>query len=112
MDAERLNPRLPSAADEDADDSLKEGKADNFAKFKTVAKRLEQIFGVGDNPQLRRKVYQNIQRAAIMYGEECYDVIKLAVSHAQTADKPDRYFVAAITRELKVLEFWESKVNF
>jgi len=112
MDAKRLHPRLPSGTDEDADDSLKEGTADNFAKFKTVARRLETLFGVGDNPQLRRKVYQNIQRAAILYGEECYDVIRLAVSAAQSADKPDRYFIAAITRELKVLEFWEKKIDF
>jgi len=112
MDAQRLNPRLPSGTDEDADDSLKEGKADDFAKFRSVAKRLETIYGVGDNPMLRRKVYQKIQRAAIEYGPECYDVIKLAVSAAQTADKPDRYFVAAITRELKVLEMWEKSSDF
>ena len=112
MDAERLNPRLPSGTDADADDSLKEGNADNFRKFKTVAKRLEQMFGLGENHMLRRKVYQKIQRAAIDHGPECYDVIKLAVAAAQTADKPDRYFVAAITRELKVLEMWERSTDF
>lgn len=112
MNAERLKPTLPGTKDEDADDSLREGRPDNFAKFRTVAKRLEQMFGLGDNHMLRRKVYQKIQRAAIDHGPDCYDVIKLAVAAAQTADKPDRYFIAAITRELKVLEMWERPTDF
>lgn len=112
MSATKLNPRVPSTTDDDADDSLKEGKPDEFAKFRTVAKRLETMFGLGDNAMLRRKVYQKIQRAAIDHGPDCYDVIKLAVAAAQTADRPDRYFVAAITRELKVLEYWERPTDF
>jgi len=96
----------------DADDSLKEGKDDNFAKYKTVAKRLEAIFGTGDNPQLRRQVYMKIQKCAIEHGPECYDVIRAAVQQAQAADFPDRYFMAAVTRELKVLEYWERPVDF
>jgi len=112
MPAKRLKFPPPDGTDDHADDSLKEGKADDFEKFRTVAKRLETMFGLGEHPQLRRKVYQKIQRAAIEHGPDCYDVIRLAVSAAQAADKPDRYFVAAITRELKVLEYWERPVNF
>ncbi len=112
MDAKQLNPRLPGTKDDDADDSLREKKPDDFAKFRTVAKRLETMFGLGENRMLRRKVYQKIQRAAIEHGPDCYDVIKLAVAAAQNADKPDRYFVAAITRELKVLEMWERPTDF
>jgi len=112
MEAKRLQFPPPGPKDAHEDDSLKEGKADPSDKYRTVAKRLEALFGLGEHPLLRRKVYQKIQRAAIEHGPECYDVIRLAVSAAQAADKPDRYFVAAVTRELKVLEYWERPVNF
>lgn len=112
MSAERLTPALPAPADDDADDSLREGKGDDRAKYKTIAKRLERLFGLGDNAMLRRKVYMKIQKCAIEHGPECYDVINAAVQHAQAATMPDRYFMAAVTRELKMLDYWEQSVDF
>jgi len=112
MTATQLTPRLPSAANDHEDDSSRKEAADGFRKFQTVAKRLEQLYGVGDNPQLRRKLYQRIQRCAIEHGPECYDVVKDCVSSAQSADNPGRYFCVSVTSELKSLGYWEKPSEF
>ena len=112
MTAHQLNPLPGRTTDTDADDSLKEGKGDDFQKYKTIAKRLEALYGLGDNPMLRRKVYIKLQKLAIEFGPDCYDVIRAAVTHAAAADFPDRYFMAAVTRELKMLDYWERAVEF
>lgn len=112
MTATRLTPRLPSAPDDDDDDSLKKEQGDGFAKFQTVAKRLEAMFGLGDNHQLRRRLYLRIQRCAIEHGPECYDVIKTCVSAAQSANSPDRYFCTSVSSELKTLGYWDQPTDF
>lgn len=112
MNARQLSPRVPGATDDDADDSMKEVKADNFHKFRTIAKRLEEMFRLGDNPPLRRKLYLRLQHCAIDHGEDCYQAIKSCVAAAQVADYPDRYFCTAVTKELRALGFWEQSTDF
>lgn len=112
MTLSHLTPRLPAAADDDDDDSLKKDAGDSFAKFKTIAKRLEALFGTGDNPQLRRKLYQRIQVSSIEHGPECYDVIKGCVSRAQSADNPSHYFCVSVVSELKSLGYWDRPTDF
>lgn len=112
MTARQLTPQLPRATDEDDDDSLRKDSGDSFAKFQTVAKRLEALFGTGDNPQLRRKLYQRIQRCAIEHGPECYDVVRTCVSSAASASSPGRYFCVSVTSELKTLGYWEQPTDF
>lgn len=112
MTLPHLTPLVPAPADEDDDDSLKKDAGDSWAKFQTVAKRLEVMFGTGDNPQLRRKLYQRIQKCAIEHGPECYDVVKSCVSSAQSANSPSRYFCVSVTSELKSLGYWEQPTDF
>ena len=112
MTATQLTPRVPSYADGHEDDSSRKDAGDNFSKFRTMAKRLEQIFGTGENPQLRRKLYQRIQLCAIEHGPECYGVVRDCVSSAQSANQPDRYFCTAITSELKANGYWEKPSDF
>jgi hypothetical protein len=73
---------------------------------------LEKLYGTGDNPQLRRKLYQRIQSCAIEHGPDCYDVVKGCVSSAQSADNPGRYFCVSVTSELKSLGYWEKPSGF
>ncbi len=100
------------ASTKDVDDSLAEKTVDSFTKFKTVAQRLEALYGTGDNPQLRRKLYQRIQRCTIEHGPDCYDVVRACVSAAASASAPARYFCVAITAELKALEYWTIPADF
>lgn len=112
MTETRLKPRVPSAADGHADDSFTKEVAENHTKFNTMAKRLECLFGTGDNPQLRRKLYQRIQRCGIEHGPDCYEVVRACVSSAQSADNPGRYFCVSVTSELKTLGFWFNPTDF
>ena len=112
MTASQLTPKLPTAADEHADDSSRKDAGDSFSKFRTVAKRLEGLYGTGDNAQLRRRLYQRIQLCAIEHGPECYEVIRSCVSSAQSANNPGRYFCVSVTSELKTLGYWEKPTDF
>ncbi len=112
MEATQLTPRVPSAADANEDDSSRKEAGDSNSKFRTVAKRLEHLFGTGDNAQLRRKLYQRIQLCAIEHGPDCYDVVKACVSSAASADNPGRYFCVSVTSELKTLGYWFKPNDF
>lgn len=112
MTATQLHPRVPTPADDHEDDSSRKDAGDSFRKFQTVAKRLETLYGVGDNPQLRRRLYLRIQRCAIDHGPECYDVIRACVSSAASANQPDRYFCTSVASELKSLGFWDQPTDF
>lgn len=96
----------------DVDDSSREAAGDSFSKFKTVASRLEALYGTGDNPQLRRKFYQRIQRCSIEHGPDCYEVVRACVEAAATADYPDKYFCRAVSAELKSLAYWDIPTGF
>lgn len=112
MTLQRIFASTPTALDEDEDDPLKAGKGTDVAKYRTVAKRLETQYGTGDSPQLRRKLYQRIQRCTIEHGPDCYDVVRACVAAASCADQPDRYFCRSVTSELKNLGYWEIPVDF
>ena len=103
---------VPDDTTSDGDDPLKPETSYDVRKYKTVASRLEALFGTGDSPQLRRKLYLRIQRCAIEHGPECYESIRACVAAAQSADNPDRYFCSAVSRELKSLGYWENTTDF
>ena len=112
MTARQLFQDGNAASTKDVDDSLAEKTVDSFTKFKTVAQRLEALYGTGDNPQLRRKLYQRIQRCTIEHGPDCYDVVRACVSAASSASAPARYFCVAVTAELKALQYWAIPGDF
>lgn len=94
------------------DDSLEVEIGPQNRKYSTIAARLEQLYGLGDSPPLRRKLYIRIQACAVEHGPECYEVIRACVASAQSADRPDRYFATAVASELKSLGYWEKSVDF
>lgn len=112
MSATRMFPTVPHPADEDADDSFKEGKGDGYQKYRMIAGKLERLFGLGENAALRRKLYIRIQKCAIEHGPDCYELVKACVTSAQVADKPDRYFCTSVTSELKAQGYWAPPVDF
>lgn len=112
MTLQRIFSNAPTPIDVNEDDSMKAGQGDSFHKFKTVAKRLEHLYGTGDNATLRRKLYLRIQRCTIEHGPECYEVVRACIAAAAAADFPDRYFCCSVTRELKNLGYWENPVDF
>lgn len=95
-----------------ADDSLAVEKGPENRKYLTIAARLEKLYGLGDCPPLRRKLYIRIQACAVEHGPDCYEVIRACVASAQSADYPDRYFSTAVASELKSLGYWEKSVDF
>jgi|COG998Drversion2_1049125.scaffolds.fasta_scaffold07004_1 hypothetical protein len=96
----------------DADDPSRRTEEPDWAKYKTIAQRLEKLYGTGDNPQLRRKLYVRIQSATIEHGPDCYDVVLACVKAASLAECPDRYFCCSVTAEMKSLGYWELPTTF
>lgn len=96
----------------DADDPSRRKEAPDPGKYKTIASRLETLYGTGDEPQLRRKLYVKLQTCAMEHGPDCYDVIQACVKAASMAHAPDRYFCCAVVAEMKALEYWEIPTSF
>lgn len=96
----------------DADDSSRRTAPDDPSVYKTIASRLETLYGTGDSPQLRRKLYVRIQTCSIEHGPDCYDVVKACVKAASLAELPDRYFCCSVVAELKSLGYWELPTTF
>ncbi len=70
-------------------------------KYRTIADRLWKRFGPGDEPEIRRQLYERLQHEAIQHGDAVYRIIQTAFASAQSANNPDRYFAAAVTRRLR-----------
>lgn len=79
--------------------------------FQDVAKRLTSVFGTGDNPTLRRELYERLQRACEQYGQSAYRIISGAVRSAKTAAHPDRYFAACVARRMREAGFFVDEVQ-
>lgn len=79
-----------------------------------VAKRLEERFGLGDQPGVRKKLYARLERAVEEYGELAYGAIARAVGDAPHMRCPDRWFCATIVARLRALDCWpqERVVDF
>jgi len=85
----------------------KNGKATPEAR---IAKFLEQRFGLGSQPELRRRLFQRLQLAVEVHGERALKPLQTVAAEAKGARKPDRYFCRAALlrlRELNLLEMEE-----
>lgn len=71
------------------------------ARFKNVASRLWKVFGGGDNPALRRRFYERLEREVQLNGEHVYRLVQGAARAATTANNPGRYFCTAVSRRLR-----------
>lgn len=86
---------------------LKEPDNGKEAAPATIAWHLEQRFGVGSQPELRRRLFQRLQLAVEVHGERALKPLQTVAAEARGARKPDRYFCRAALlrlRELNLLE--------
>lgn len=73
----------------------------------TIAARLEERFGLGEDPGKRRALYKRLQRLAEQRGKEAELWIYEAADKAGDARDPGRYFSAAIVRMLRQVEVYQ-----
>lgn len=66
-----------------------------------VEQRLRKKFGLGDQPAKRIALYRQLERIVEDHGEPAERVISEAVAESVSADRPDRYFCAAVKRKLQ-----------
>jgi hypothetical protein len=72
-----------------------------------IARHLEQRFGLGSQPDLRRRLYHRLGLAVEVHGERAFGQLKILAAEARSARKPDRYFCRAALcrmREMGLLE--------
>jgi hypothetical protein len=60
-----------------------------------LSERLEKRFGLGANPEARRKLYKRFELAVEVHGERALVQLKTVAAEAAGARKPDRYFCRA-----------------
>lgn len=73
----------------------------------TISDHLEQRFGLGSQPALRRALYRRLQLAVEVHGERALKPLQTVAAEAKGARKPDRYFCRAALcrlREMNLLE--------
>lgn len=60
-----------------------------------LTERLERRFGLGANPEARRRLYRRLELAVEVHGERALVQLKTVAAEAASARKPDRYFCRA-----------------
>lgn len=64
-----------------------------------LAARLERRFGLGNKPDVRRGLYERLQLAVEVHGQQAFTALRTVAAEAAGKRKPDRYFCrAAICR--------------
>lgn len=66
-----------------------------------VSFRLQQRFGLGGRPDLRKRLYDQLQELVLRVGEPAYVIIASAAADAQGKDNPGRYFARVVSLRLK-----------
>ena len=67
----------------------------------TIARQLEQRFGLGSQPDKRRSLYHRLGLAVEVHGERALNQLKTVAAEARQARKPDRYFCRAALLRLR-----------
>lgn len=70
-------------------------------EYGDVAERLERRFGLGSDPDRRRKLYERLQRACEQHGDLAYKILTDVACAAQGARSPDRYFCHGVMARLR-----------
>jgi len=65
-----------------------------------VAARLEQRFGLGTRPELRKALYQRLEHVIETEGEPAYVVVASAAADAAGKENPGRYFAHVVMLRL------------
>lgn len=66
-----------------------------------IAARLWERYGGGENPRVRKELYERLEREVQSHGERAYRVIESCVKSSVSARNPDRYFCGSVTRRLR-----------
>ncbi len=83
-----------------------EGRTAKHPKFQVVAEKLFKEFGEGENPTLRRELFERCQRECQKHGDVAYRIVAGAVRSAKTAREPGRYFAATVARRMREAGFF------
>lgn len=67
----------------------------------SVAARLERRFGLGDRPELARRLYKSVEQWVEQGGEDAYRVISEIVAQAVSARRPGNYARATLARLIR-----------
>lgn len=70
-----------------------------------ISSRLWTKYGPGEQPALRKELYERLERAVVEYGWPAYRVIKGCVRSADSARHPDRYFCSAVACRMREAGF-------
>lgn len=65
-----------------------------------VCERLTRRFGLGSRPELRKALYQRLERIVEEEGEPAYLVIATAAADADGKEDPGRYFSKVVMLRL------------
>lgn len=71
------------------------------AKPSSIAARLERRFGLGDRPDLARKLYCSVEQWVEKGGDDAYRVVAEIVAQAASARRPGNYVRATLARLLR-----------
>lgn len=61
---------------------------------------LKRTYGLGSRPDIRMKLYKQLQRQVEVHGERAYVIIRECMQAATAARHPDRWFAVAAMRRL------------
>jgi len=74
-------------------------------KYANISKRLRELIWNSECNDLNIKLYDRLQREAIIHGPDVYRAIRSVAASALTKSNPVRYFAASITRRLNEMGY-------
>jgi len=77
-----------------------------------IAGRLQQRFGLGENPTARSRFFRMLERIALEEGETAYHEIASCVVDSEGKKDPARWFCATVAKRLKALGVYERQAGF
>lgn len=83
---------------------------DQSNKYRDLANELTNIFGLGNNPPVRRRFFQKIEDLCVQHGSTFYRAVWRIAQKAIKAEKPGHYFASAVASEIR-LRFEESELE-
>lgn len=69
----------------------------------SLRQRLERKYGLGEDPEARRRLFARLQLAVEAKGEPAYRALCTVAAEATSARRPDRYFCFSAVRRLAEL---------
>lgn len=65
-----------------------------------IAERLEAKFGTGSRPELRRALYQRLEKCVEEHGQAAYRILAVTAADSLGKKNPGRYFAHVVMARL------------